>query len=214
MSEKIYKILVLGPQGCGKGTQAEMLASKLNIPNISMGNLLRWHIMNKTEIGVVVDEYLAVGKLAPSSLTKRLAIEWLKKPECQNGFIFDGYPRDREQYDELDNFIKITHALEIWISDEEAIRRISGRRSCICGMTYHLQYKPPKVAEICDKCGAKLQIRNDDQPEAIKMRLGIYHRETEPLLELYKQQGVHIKINGEQPIADVSQEILAKMNLN
>lgn len=209
----MYKIVFFGPQGSGKGTQAKFLAEALSIPNISVGHLLRQHIKEQTEIGKIVINYLNKGLLAPSDITTKITIDRLQESDCQNGFILDGYPREREQYDALENFTKITHAIEVWISDKESIDRIGERRSSGCGVVYHLKYNPPLHEGICDKCGDQLFIRDDDQPAQIAERLKIYHEKTEPLIEFYKAQGVHIKINGEKSIAEVKNELFKEMNL-
>jgi adenylate kinase len=208
MKKKIYRIVFLGSQGSGKGTQAELLSKRLKIPTISVGNLFREHIKNKTKIGKIVKPFLAVGKLAPTEITIAMTKERLQEDDCKNGFILDGYPRNKKQFNALAKFIEITHAIEIWISDEEAIHRISGRRVCpACGKGYHLTYNPPKQAEVCDVCKTKLKIRDDDKPESVKMRLKIYHKHTKPLIDLFKKQGVHIRVNGEQSIKEVDKEV-------
>jgi len=213
MQKNIYRIIVMGPQGSGKGTQADLLGDKLHIPHISPGNLFRNHIRNGTEIGEIAEAYTTKGKMVPTETTIKMVIERLKQDDCKNGFVLDGFPRNREQFDALDEFIKITHAIEIWISDEEGVERLGQRLSSRCGEVYHLKYNPPKKEGVCDECGEKLYVRKDDKPEAIKLRLKIYHEKTEPLVELYKKQGVHIKINGEQSIEDIYQEISKKLSL-
>lgn len=227
MQNTLHRIVFLGPQGSGKGTQAELLGKKLNVPKISTGDLYRNHIRNKTEIGGIAEKYLNEGKLVPSEVTVKMMISrlsdcqiaftkdgiWKKETECGAGFILDGFPRDREQFDALAKFTPITHAIEVWISDKEAIHRLGGRRSCRCGEVYHIKYKPPRNDGVCDKCGQKLYIRDDDKPEAIQTRLKIYHEQTEPLIDAYKEQGVHIKINGEQTIEEVHQDILKELGL-
>lgn len=210
---KIYKIVFFGPQASGKGTQAEFLSSKLNLPNISVGNLFRNHIKNQTKLGKTAEGYINQGKLVPPKIVNEMTIDRLKESDCKNGFILDGYPRNLDQFNAFEKFTKITHAIEVWISDEEAIRRLSGRRSCSCGEIYHIKYNPPRIKNICDKCGGGLYIRDDDTPEAIKMRLKIYHKETEPLIKLYQEMGVHIKINGEQSIVKVNKDIMRRLCL-
>lgn len=208
---KIYKIIFFGPQASGKGTQANFLSQKLNLPNISVGNLFRNHIKNQSESDKIAQKYINGGNLVPSKIVNEITISRLKESDCGDGFILDGYPRNLEQFQAFDKFAKITHAVEIWISDEEAIKRLSGRRSCGCGEVYHIDHKQPKVDGICDKCGGKLYIRDDDTPEAIKVRLKIYHEETEPIIAFYQKMGVHIKINGEQGIANVNQDVMRAM---
>lgn len=210
---KIYKIIFFGPQASGKGTQADFLSQKLSLPNISVGNLLRNHIKNQTEIGKIAQSYTNDGNLVPPKVVNEMTISRLKESDCENGFILDGYPRNVEQFEAFEKFTKITHAIEIWISDEEAIKRLGGRRSCACGEVYHIKCKPPKVAGVCDKCDGKLYIRDDDTPEAINVRLKIYHEETEPVIKFYQEAGVLIKIDGEQSIDDVSKEVEKEMGL-
>jgi adenylate kinase len=211
--DKIYKIVFFGPQASGKGTQAEFLSKRLNLPNISVGNLFRNNIKNQTELGKEAEGYINQGNLAPNYITNEMTIDRLKEDDCKDGFVLDGYPRNREQFDAFKDFTDVTHVIEIWISDDEAIRRLGGRRSCSCGEIYHIKYNPPKVEDVCDKCGGKLYIRDDDTPEAIKVRLKIYHEETETLIKFYQEMGVHVKINGEQSIGDVKEEVFRKMGL-
>jgi adenylate kinase len=208
MKKKIYRIVFLGSQGSGKGTQAELLAKRLKIPTISVGNLFREHIKNKTEIGEIVKMYLDQGKLAPTKIATKMIEARLSEDDCKKGFILDGYPRNKMQFNALIKFIEITHAIEIQISDEEAIHRISGRRVCsVCGKNYHLIYNLPKQDEICDICKIKLKIRDDDKPKSIKIRLKIYHKHTKPLIDLFKKQGIFIRVNGEKSIKEVNKEI-------
>ncbi|MFH1564403.1 MAG: nucleoside monophosphate kinase [bacterium] len=211
---KIYKIIFFGPQASGKGTQADFLSKELNLPNISVGNLFRNNIKNQTEIGKIAQTYINDGKLVPPKVVNEMTISRLKDADCDGGFILDGYPRNLEQFEAFDNFTKVTRAIEIWISDEEAISRLGGRRSCVCGEVYHIKYKSPKVDGICDKCGEKLYIRDDDTSEAIRVRLKIYHEETEPVIKLYQELGVLIKINGEQSIVDVNKDVMNAMGLS
>ncbi|MFC1613485.1 adenylate kinase [Patescibacteria group bacterium] len=211
------KIIFIGPQGSGKGTQAEMLNKKLNIPYIYPGNILRENIANKTKLGKLVAEYLNNGKLAPNSVTNDLVKDRLEKDDVKNGFILDGYPRNLIQAEFLDKIAKADIVLEIYISDEEAVSRLSGRRSCKCGAIYHIKYNPPKQEGKCDKCGGALFVREDDKEDGIKERLSIYHNQTEPLLNNYKKQGILVRINGEQSIEDVHRDVLkevGKMDLD
>lgn len=212
MNEK-YRIIMLGPQGSGKGTQADMLAAKLNIPKISTGDIFRQNIKEETELGQQVKAIIDAGKLVPDELTNDLMKNRIQEPDCSNGFILDGYPRNLFQAEALDKVTQITHVLEVYIPDEESVKRIGGRRSCPCGKVYHLEYNPPKNDETCNDCGEKLYIRDDDKPEAIQERLKIYHEQSEPLVEYYSKKGVHVKIDGLPAIAEVSGEILDKLNV-
>ncbi|MFA6525575.1 MAG: adenylate kinase [Patescibacteria group bacterium] len=208
----IKKVVVFGPQGSGKGTQAEIIADDLRLPWISTGNIYRQHIQRQTELGKIAAQYSKEGKLVPDDITNKLVAERLMELDARAGFVFDGYPRNIVQAKYLNEIAKIDVALEIAISDEEAVRRITGRRICSCGMTYHVKYNPPKKEGICDKCGRKLIHREDDTEPVIKERLAIYHHDTEPVLDMYLNQGVLVRINGEQRIKDVADEIVSKLN--
>lgn len=201
-------IIFIGPPASGKGTQAEMLAKKINLPLVSTGNLFRQHIINKTKLGQTVEKILAAGDLVSNEITNQILAEEIKNK--LTGFILDGYPRNIEQAIFLKTKVKIDIAFEIYISAQEVIRRLSGRRVCKCGATYHLIFKPPQKAGICDACGGQLFQREDDTEEKIKYRYAIYQKETEPLINFYQQEKILIKINGQPPIADVFKEILEK----
>ncbi len=202
-----YRISILGPQGSGKGTQGFKLSSFLNIPVISIGQLLRDEVENngkyKEEIKSVIDK----GKLMPEDILFELLKVRLSESDVQNGYIIDGFPRNMDQYRILAGYKPFTHVVFINISDEEALKRINGRRVSSCGKIYHMVYNPPKHNETCDECGEKLSIRHDDTPEAIKTRLEIYHTYTEPVIEKYKKDGILYEVNGEQPIDDVFEDI-------
>lgn len=204
---------MLGPQGSGKGTQSEMLSLKLKIPKIATGDIFREEIIRQSELGLKAKGFINSGKLVPSELTNEMVLKRLSLPDVQKSFILDGFPRNLIQAEALEKKIELTHVLEIWISDKEAIHRLSGRRSCVCGKVYHLVFKPPKHDEFCDECKRKLFIRDDDKPESIKARLQIYHKETEPLKDFYFKKGILLSINGEQSIVAVSQEILKKLGI-
>jgi len=209
-----YKIFILGPQGSGKGTQAELLSEKLNVPAISLGQILRDEVNKKSKIGLQIEKEMENGELVANSIVHELAKKRVEQNDCKNGFIFDGFPRSLIQAKFFETVAEPTHVLEIWISDKEAIRRISQRRVCKkCGESYHLEYKPPKIAGVCDKCGGKLEIRDDDTPEGIRHRLKIYHDETQEVLDYYQGKGLLIKINGEQSIEKVRKELFEKLSL-
>ena len=200
------KIIIIGPQGSGKGTQASMISGKYNIPHISTGNILRGEMDRQTKIGKDAQSYVNEGKLVPDDIIIEIIKKRLSENDCKKGFIIDGFPRNTEQAQKLGYITAIDYLLDIYVSDEEAIRRISGRRSCICGEVYHLFYKKPKFSDYCDKCGKKLFQRDDDKPEKIKNRLEIYHSETERITGFY--HGRHLRINGEQPIKEVFDDIV------
>ncbi len=211
-------LLIFGPQGSGKGTQAEMLAKKLKLPAISLGKLLRYESDIGSNIGRQAEAYMEKGELVPDGLTESIVRNRLQKEDVLAGFILDGYPRNKYQQDELIKLLGESvkdndniYAIEIWISDQEAIDRIGGRRICDCGAVYHLKYSPPKKDEICDLCGRKLYARDDDQPSAINKRLKLYHSETEPLLNYWLKKNKLIKINGERKINEIQNEIIKKL---
>jgi len=205
---------ILGPQASGKGTQAEFLAEKLNVPNISVGQLLRDEVENKGDLSKMIKEQMDSGGLVSNAIVDKLVKKRLTQPDAQNGFIFDGFPRIRIQARVLTTITNLTHVIVVEISDAEALKRLSGRRTCAkCGKIYNLNYNPPQQENICDDDGEKLITRTDDTPEAIRERLKIYHTETEEVIEFYDKQGIVIKINGEQSIEDVKKEIFAKLGL-
>jgi adenylate kinase len=201
-------IVILGPQGSGKGTQAELLAKNLGLSRFESGQILR----------AIPDlaSYLNSGNLVPFHIVDELAEEFLKS-HVNQGVIFDGYPRVIVQYQTLKSIVakyntRIDHVINIEISENETIRRLSARRTCAkCGEIYNLLTKPPK-ASICDICGGELTQRDDDKPEAIQRRLAIYREQTHPVFEMAIQEGIGIEINGEQPIEVIHQEILKKIN--
>jgi adenylate kinase len=202
--KKLRKILIFGPQGSGKGTQAELLSRNFGFVYISTGNIFRQEIKDKTKLGKLALKYVNVGKLVPDEIVNAIAIKAIRKPSAQKrGFVLDGYPRSLNQAKALAAETEVTDALLIDLSDKEAIFRISGRRVCKCGRTYHIKFNPPKRKGVCDACGGKLFIRDDDQPAKIKRRLKIYHQEIKPVLQFYKEQGVLKVIDGSPPIPEV-----------
>jgi adenylate kinase len=212
--DKIHNIVFLGPQGSGKGTQAELLSKKLNLPQIITGEIFRREIAAGTELGKKAEEIGKRGELVPDEITNKIIAEEISKEQYRNGVIIDGFPRNLVQANALEQILKITEAILVNISDKEARERISGRRTCpVCGMVYHMKYNPPMRNETCDKCSEKLVVRADDTEEAIKKRLEIYHCDTEPVIYYYKQRGVLVEINGEQPITKVQEEILNKLRI-
>src|SRR3989339_388623 len=207
----MYKILLIGPQGSGKGTQAQILAEKFNLPIFSTGNILRQRIKQDDELGKEVESIMNAGHLAPDDLVNKIVAEKIKA-DGQAGYILDGYPRNLKQAEFLDGVDKLTHVLEINLSDEEAIRRISGRRTCPkCQAVYHIEYNPPKVGGICDHDGEALIIREDETEEALKKRLATYHQATEPVIDFYKRQGVHKQIDGRPAIEREAEEVMENL---
>ena len=200
---------MLGAQGSGKGTQADMLAQKLSLPVISLGRIYRAETEKKTVLGEKVAAYVNQGKLVPDDMTIFFMKERLSKSDCAKGFILDGYPRTLGQAESLEDISQITHAIFINISDKEAVYRISGRTMCKCGATYHYKFKPPKKEGICDVCGEKLFIRKDDKEEmALRKRFSIFHEEINPILDFYQTRNVLYRVDGDKSIEDVHQEII------
>ena len=186
------KLILLGAPGAGKGTQAEIISKKLNIPTISTGNILRAAVKNGTPVGLKAKEYMDAGKLVPDDVIIGVINERLAEPDCANGFILDGVPRTIAQAEALEKAgIVFDDVVSLEVSDEEIERRMTGRRTChTCGATYHIVANPPKQEGICDNCGGELEQRKDDKPETVKARLVTYHTETEPLKDFYAKRGV------------------------
>lgn len=194
------KLILLGAPGAGKGTQAEILSKKLNIPTISTGNILRAAVKNETPVGLQAKSFMDAGKLVPDEVIIGIMQERLAEADCAGGYILDGMPRTIAQAEALEaGNVDIDVALSIEISDETIENRMTGRRTCTtCGATYHIAANPPKQEGICDSCGSELTIRKDDQPETVKNRLKVYHQETEPLKDFYKSRG-KLKLVDNQP---------------
>ena len=206
-------ILLMGPSGAGKGTQAEKLIDEFKIPHISTGDMFRAAVSAGTELGKEAKKYMDAGGLVPDVVTIGIVREGLSKPECANGFILDGFPRTEEQAVALDGIlkdlgIKLTGGVNISVPDSELVARVVGRRICkACGATYHVSFNPSKVENVCDKCGGNLYQRNDDKEETVVNRLHAYHEQTEPLIEYYKKQGLYKEIDGLQPIDKVYADV-------
>lgn len=203
------KIIMLGAPGAGKGTQAEILSKKLNIPTISTGNILRAAVKNGTPVGLKAKEYMDAGKLVPDEVIIGIVAERLAEPDCANGYILDGVPRTIAQAEALEQAgIVFDNVISIEISDETIIDRMGGRRACTaCGATYHVVSAPSQVEGKCDKCGADLVLRDDDKPETVKNRLAVYHNETEPLKQFYAQRNV-LKSVDNQPTIEATTKVV------
>lgn len=207
---------MLGIQGSGKGTQAERLEEKLNIGHVSTGEICR-NIDVTTPLGKKVRSNIDKGILIPTDLMTELLKERLNKEDCKNGAVLEGYPRTIEQAKLLEDFFPLDNVIHLSISDQEALKRLSGRWTCSnkdCAIAYNVNTEPkPKVPGICDKCGSKLYQRKDETPEAIKKRIKTYHKETEPLINYYKEKEILVEINGEQSIEKVQKEIREKLGI-
>ena len=203
------KLILLGAPGAGKGTQAEILSRELNIPTISTGNILRAAMKNGTPVGLKAKAFVEAGQLVPDDVIIGIVEERLAQDDCINGYILDGVPRTIPQAEGLEERgIAIDCALSIEISDDEIVKRMSGRRTCKeCSQTFHIISNPPKKEGICDFCGGELTIRKDDAPETVKARLAVYHAETEPLKAFYEARGKLKTVSNMPTIEETTDEI-------
>ena len=209
------RLILLGPPGAGKGTQAEVLVEKLKIPQISTGDILRGAVKNGTPVGLKAKAYMDAGDLVPDDVIIGVLKERLTADDCKNGYIFDGVPRTIAQAEALDEQgVVIDIVLSIEVPDNVIIKRLSGRRTCPkCGAIFHIETKKPKVEGICDVCGAELIVRKDDEAKTIENRLQTYHKETAPLIDYYKAQGKLREVGGEMGIAEQTVEVLKELGI-
>ena len=207
------KIIMLGAPGAGKGTQAKKIADLCKIPHISTGDIFRANIKQGTELGKKAKSYMDAGELVPDELVCDLVVDRIQQDDCKNGFILDGFPRTIPQAEALTDALKaigqnMDYAINVDVPDENIINRMSGRRACVgCGATYHLEFAPTKVEGICDVCGEKLILRDDDKPETVTNRLNVYHAQTKPLIDYYDKKGIVYTIDGTQSMDKVFSDI-------
>ncbi len=207
-------IIFLGPPGSGKGTQAKILVEKYEIPQISTGDMLREHVAKGTDLGLKAKEYMEKGQLVPDEIILDMVKQRLSQSDAQKGFILDGFPRTVAQAEALDKILepmgkKIEYVLALIVPDEELVIRLTGRRTCKnCGMMYHIKFKPPKEEGKCDVCGGELYQRADDNEETVRNRLKVYHQQTAPLIEYYKNKGVLFEIDGSKSIEEITQQLI------
>ena len=199
-------IILFGPPGAGKGTQAEMLRERYEIPTISTGNMIREAIKNQTPMGLAAKERIDRGELLADEIVVEIVKERLSQPDCAKGFILDGFPRTIPQAKALEEMdVSIDAAIEIQLADETIVSRMSGRRTCLtCGATYHVQYNPPKQDGVCDVCGEALVQRADDKPETVLERLRVYHEQTAPLSEFYRSRNMLRTVQGQEELAETT----------
>ena len=204
------KLILLGAPGAGKGTQAEIISEKYNIPTISTGNIIRAALKNGTEMGLKAKSYIDAGELVPDNVVIGIIKERLSEADCKEGYILDGFPRTIPQAVALDDMgFVIDAALSIEVDDSEIVKRMSGRRVCEkCGASYHTEFKKPEVQGVCNLCGGKLVIRKDDEPETVKNRLNVYHEQTEPLKDFYNSCGKLITVEGQDKVEDTTRLVL------
>ncbi len=198
-------LILMGAPGAGKGTQSANISQKYNIPAIATGDILRGAIKAGTELGKTAKSYIDAGQLVPDSVVIEIIKDYLASDACKNGFILDGFPRSIPQAEALDEMgVKIDVVLSIEVADEKIVERMSGRRVCSCGASYHVLYNPPKTENVCDKCGAELYVRADDAAETVKNRLATFHEQTEPLKDYYAQKGLLVTVQGQEEVADTT----------
>ncbi len=208
------KIIMLGAPGAGKGTQAKQIAAKYSIPHISTGDIFRANIKNGTELGKKAKEFMDQGMLVPDELTCDLVMDRIAQDDCANGFVLDGFPRTIPQAEALTHALSqigqtMDFAIDVDVPDENIVNRMGGRRACLnCGATYHIVFNPTKTEGICDSCGKETVLRDDDKPETVQKRLCVYHDQTQPLIDYYKNQNILKTVDGTQPMDAVFANIV------
>ncbi len=209
------KIIMLGAPGAGKGTQAKKIAAKYEIPHISTGDIFRANIKNGTELGKKAKTFMDQGLLVPDELVVDLVVDRVNQEDCKKGYVLDGFPRTIPQAEALDKALaaqgqKMDYAIDVDVPDQNIVQRMGGRRACVgCGATYHLEYAAPKKEGICDTCGAELILRDDDKPETVEKRLGVYHEQTQPLIDYYTKAGILKTVDGTVAMEEVFKAIVS-----
>lgn len=209
------KLILLGAPGAGKGTQAELICEKLNIPAVSTGNMIREAMKNGTEMGKKAKSFVDAGNLVPDEVVIGIIKERLAQEDCQKGFILDGFPRTIPQAEALDKMgVDIDTVLSIEVKDEAIVKRMSGRRVCEkCGTSYHIEYKKPAKEGVCNACGGALICRKDDAPETVLDRLKVYHEQTEPLKDYYQKSGKLKTVEGQEELADTTRLVFEALGI-
>ncbi|AKN69416.1 MULTISPECIES: adenylate kinase [Streptomyces] len=209
------RIVLVGPPGAGKGTQAVRLAEKLAIPHISTGDLFRANISQQTELGKLAKSYMDAGNLVPDEVTIAMAKDRMEQPDAENGFLLDGFPRNVSQAEALDQLLRtegitLDAVLDLEVPEEEVVKRIAGRRICRndSSHVFHVTYSAPKQEGVCDVCGGELYQRDDDSEETVRKRLEVYHTQTEPIIDYYKAQGLVVTISSLGPVDEITQRAL------
>ena len=212
------RLVLVGPPGAGKGTQAEFIAENFNIPKISTGDIFRANVSGGTELGKLAKKYMDAGDLVPDEVTIAMVRDRLAQDDANGGFLLDGFPRTIAQAYELDAILgdlgtSLDVVLDLEVDNEEVVRRLSGRRLCKrCGHVWHVEFDPPKVADICDKCGGDLYHRDDDYPDTVRHRLDVYALQTRPLIEFYDSRKQLVGMDALGPVEDVTERAIALLN--
>lgn len=212
------RLVLLGPPGAGKGTQASAIIKKYNIPHISTGDIFRVNIKQGTDLGKKAKEYMDKGQLVPDELVVSIVKDRLLEDDCKDGFLLDGFPRTVNQAEALDEDLldmelRLDHVINIDVENNELIKRATGRRICKeCGSTYHIEFNPPKEEGKCDICGGKLYQRDDDTKETVANRIEVYLKETRPLIDYYSEKDILFSVNGKQIIEEVFKDIVKSLN--
>jgi len=215
MTQEPRYIVLLGPPASGKGTQAAQLREALKLPHVASGDLFRENLKHETELGRKAKSFMDRGELVPDDITIAMVMERLSRPDCAAGALLDGFPRTIAQAEALDEALvaqgrKISVVPNIAVPDDVLVERVGGRRICrTCGEAYHVQFNPPKQPGVCDKDGGELYQRDDDRPETVRKRLQVYWKQTSPLIDYYRGQGVLVEINGDQSIQAVQADLRA-----
>lgn len=213
------RLILFGPPGAGKGTQAQLLSSRLGVPQIATGDILREAVREGTELGRLAKQYMDRGELVPDDVVIGIVEERLRRPDCARGFILDGFPRTIKQAEALDEIlarmgVKLDAVINLEVDEEEVVRRLANRRTCrSCGAVYHLIFNPPRREGVCDRCGGPLYQRDDDREETVRNRLKVYREQTQPLLRYYEERGLLRNVNGNLSIEEVFNGILRAIGL-
>ncbi|MDR1999899.1 MAG: adenylate kinase [Frankiaceae bacterium] len=211
------RVVLLGPPGAGKGTQAEFITERFRIPKISTGDIFRANVSGGTDLGVAAKAYMDAGDLVPDEITIAMVRDRLREPDAAAGFLLDGFPRNVAQAHELDGMLSengaaLSVALELQVDHDQVVRRLSGRRTCVrCKHVHHLEFDPPQAPGVCDRCAGELQLREDDAPETVRHRLDVYVEQTAPLIAFYTERGQLVGMDALGPVEQVTARAIAAL---